>query len=166
MSEAIEKLAIQDVQKAVQKDVSAAVTGRLSELFGEDPDLFDGVIAAARKTAENAVKPAPQPQPQFASVVDFVDGFIRPMYATTPNGQDQANWARRWYTHPEAVARLDALWRCYEQKRQANPNGFLEEFLRVNADYHMRQLMAADGVFAQCRRDDYPSVALPVDEIV
>ncbi|MGO3084463.1 DUF4913 domain-containing protein [Ancrocorticia populi] len=164
MSEEIEKLTSKIVQQILLEDIDAAVNEHLSELFGTDSRIFEYVTTSAKKAAEKAVLPPTTPEPQFASVVEFVDNFIRPMYATTASKQDQANWSPRWYTHSEAVARLDALWRCYEEKRRANPNGFLEEFLRVNADYHMRQLMSADGVFAQCRRDDYPSVPLPIDD--
>lgn len=164
MSEIIQKLTSEIVQEALEEDITEAVNIHLSELLGNDPSVIEYATTVAKKAAEKAVLPPTPPEPQFASVVEFVDNFIRPMYATTASKQDQANWSPRWYTHSEAVARLDALWRCYEEKRRANPNGFLEEFLRVNADYHMRQLMSADGVFAQCRRDDYPSVPLPIDD--
>lgn len=163
MSEVIKKLTENAVQATIQESVDVAVHEYLQALFGEDPSILDQAVDHARDHAKKSITVDQPIEPHFKSVADFVDMFIRPMYATTLNQQDKANWSRRWYAHPEAVARLDALWRCYEHKRRKSPNNFLEEFLRVNCDHHMKYLMAEGGVFSQCRTDDYESVALPVD---
>ena len=89
------------------------------------------------------------PEPQFPSVYEFVDCLILP------------KWSAHWWAHPEAVARLDSLWRRYEFLRVDEPATFLETFLRNHADYHMRQLMADSSVFADCRREDTPTIPLP-----
>lgn len=102
---------------------------------------------------------------QFLSVYEFVDQIITPMYATSATRANRANWAKRWWAHPEAVARLDALWRRYEQLRMDEPGTFFESFLRGHADYHMRYLMKDDGVFADCRNEDTPSVPLASEPI-
>ncbi|PLW00138.1 hypothetical protein BRL53_05235 [Corynebacterium ulcerans] len=102
---------------------------------------------------------------KYPSVYEFVDKVIRPAYAVTEERLSETNWASRWWAHPEAVLRLDALWRRFEQLRIAEPATFMETFLRVHADYHMAKLMRPDGVFADCRREDSPSIALPSDSI-
>lgn len=163
MSEVLKKLTEAAVAATIKEEVAASVQEYLRELFGDDPSILDQAIDHARDHAKKSITVDNPREPHFKSLPEFVDRFIRPMYATTLNQQDKANWSRRWYDHREAVARLDALWRCYEHKRRKDPNNFLEEFLRVNCDYHMKYLMSDDGVFAQCRKDDYASVALPVD---
>lgn len=104
----------------------------------------------------------------FKSVYQFVDDFILVTYATTAGRIEDENWAPEWWSHPEAVLRLHTLWLSYETERKKAPATFLEHFLRVSCDYHMRFLMQPDGVFAACNPDDSPSVPLkttPVDEM-
>ncbi|MGZ6564499.1 MAG: DUF4913 domain-containing protein, partial [Solirubrobacteraceae bacterium] len=50
---------------------------------------------------------------------------------------------------PEAVARLDALWRAWEHLRLDAATG-LSVWFRDHADHHMTVLMAADGPFKGC----------------
>lgn len=102
---------------------------------------------------------------QFQSVYEFVDRLLAPLYATTDIRISEVNWARRWWAHPEVVARLDGLWRRYEQLRTDEPATFMETFLRGHADYHMRQIMKPGGVFEDSKREDTPSVPLPTDPI-
>ena len=98
---------------------------------------------------------------QFPTVYEFVDRLILPMYGATGSRIRSVNWSARWWAHPEAVARLDRLWRRYEYLRVNEPVTFLETFLRGHADYHMRHLMSETGVFADCRREDEPTIPLP-----
>ncbi|AKK07391.1 hypothetical protein CMUST_15510 (plasmid) [Corynebacterium mustelae] len=99
--------------------------------------------------------------PRFASLFDFVDQFILPMYGTTQMHQGSVNWSPKWWAHPEAIARLDGLWRTFEKLRIDAPATHVELFLRLHGDYHMRYLMQPDGVFSQCRKEDVPTVPLP-----
>ncbi|KAB1922013.1 DUF4913 domain-containing protein [Corynebacterium matruchotii] len=101
------------------------------------------------------------PEPQFPSVYEFVDCLILPMYGSAGSRIRSVKWSAHWWAHPEAVARLDSLWRRYEFLRVDEPATFLETFLRNHADYHMRQLMADSSVFADCRREDTPTIPLP-----
>lgn len=98
---------------------------------------------------------------QYLSVYEFTDQLLAPLYGATEARIRSVNWSARWWAHPEAVARLDALWRRYEMLRVEEPATYMETFLRVHADYHMRQIMSETGAFADCRREDVPTVALP-----
>ena len=55
----------------------------------------------------------------------------------------------QWWKHPEAVARMDALWRAFEQLRQ-DPGTGMSVFWRDHADHHMTVLLDADGPFKGC----------------
>lgn len=153
------------VSTGVQKRLSEVVADTVSEIMSEtlgDPSFQDAYEEKVTESIHEALTPREQPEKKFKNVAQFVDGFIRPHYPTSQAKQDQANWSKRWYDHPEVVARLDALWRTYERMRAADPQGFLESFLRVHADYHMRQIMSDTGVFASCSHTDTPSIPLPV----
>ena len=99
---------------------------------------------------------------QYKSVFEFVDKFLVVMYPTTNNRMKNIAWSPQWWNHHEVVARLNALWKRYEYLRAKEPNTALETFLHVHSDYHMRQIMKEDGVFADCKREDVPSCPLPV----
>lgn len=98
---------------------------------------------------------------QFLDVYQFFDQLIAPLYGVTDARLQSTNWAKTWWAHPDVVLRLDSMWRRYEQLRIAEPATFLETFLRVHGDYHMRWLMREDGVLADCRREDMPTLPLP-----
>ncbi|HAT6526225.1 TPA: DUF4913 domain-containing protein [Corynebacterium striatum] len=98
----------------------------------------------------------------YKNVFEFVDKFLVVMYPTTGNRLARVAWSPCWWKHAEVVARFDALWKRYEYLRAKEPDTALETFLRVHGDYHMRQIMKDDGVFADCKREDIPSVPLPV----
>jgi hypothetical protein len=161
MDKIIEQLTTEAVREALQAVIFEEVSVKMAELMGDEAftDKLEKIMA---EKFDEAVTPAQAPEPQFKSVLEFVDGFIRPMYATTLNDQDTVNWSKRWYTHPEAVARLSGLWRIYEIQRAKDKQHFLEEFLRIHADYHMRHLMADGSVFSRCSSSDVPSIPLPV----
>lgn len=163
MDRIIEQLTTEAVRDQLDQVVKELVAERLSELLG-DEDFTGRLDEISQRTFAAAIAPEPDPEPQFKSVFDFVDDFIRPMYATTQNDQESVAWSRTWYTHPEAVARLSGLWRVYEIQRAQNKQHFLEDFLRVHADYHMRFLMAENSVFSRCTTADTPSIPLPVSE--
>jgi len=97
---------------------------------------------------------------KFQTVYEFVDQFILVTYATPPSRTLSVNWAPQWWSHPEAMLRLHTLWMSYETMRKDAPATFLEPFLRLSCDYHMRYLMQEGGVFAACKKQDFDSVPL------
>ena len=113
-------------------------------------------------TQEIIAELAPQQEkpPRYASLYQFAEKFLLPMYGTTKSQSARAAWSPKWWAHPEAVARIDTLWRRFEQLRVQEPLTHLETFLRLYGDYHMRYLMDANGVFAQCAKSDYATIPL------
>ena len=65
-----------------------------------------------------------------------------------------------WWRHPEAVLRLDAMWRSWEQAR-LDPATGMATWLRDTADYHMGILMSAQGPFGNAQDTCDPGEPLP-----
>lgn len=161
MDKIIEQLVTDAVREGLHEEIAAIVASKLEDKMG-DESFTEKVDKIATEKFKEAITPVKEPEPKYKSVGEFVDDFIRPMWATTRNDQDTVNWSSKWYEHREAVSRLSALWRIYEIQRKHDPERFLEKFLRVHADYHMRQLMAEGSVFSRCSSTDTASVPLPV----
>ncbi|MCG3039014.1 DUF4913 domain-containing protein [Streptomyces sp. S1A] len=79
----------------------------------------------------------------------WVDNLLLPVYGReiTTNRP----WCRQWYEHPEAVARLHALWLAWQQLTdvEAGPAG-PSTWHRDHLDPTLLQLRAPDGPFAAC----------------
>ena len=80
-----------------------------------DIDAFrdgdDGENAAAEK----------EPSLFYGSADEFVRDRLRYMYARRVGpGNASFRWAARWWEYPEALARVDALWRAWEHLRLAS----------------------------------------------
>jgi hypothetical protein len=84
----------------------------------------------------------------FHSLEAFVTGYLLRMYRRAVSGND-ATWCREWWRHPEAIARLDALWRAWEYLR-LDPATGMSVWLRDHCDFHMRVLLSGDGPFKGC----------------
>lgn len=160
LDKSIEKLVESAVSEQIKAQVNAMASDIVMQKF-DDPEFADQVAALAEESIERSITPKKKIEFKYKKVDDFVDGFIRRHYAITAHQEGRVNWSSQWYRHPEVVARFHTLWRSYERARQADPNGFLEEFLRVKADYHMKEIMKDSGVFASCKSSDVDSVPLP-----
>jgi hypothetical protein len=87
----------------------------------------------------------------FPNVLEFVREQLAPMYRRSLDGRSRA-WCPQWWRHPEALARLDALWRAWEHLRQDAATG-MSVWFRDHADHHMQVLFDADGPFKGCSPD-------------
>jgi Domain of unknown function (DUF4913) len=105
-----------------------------------------------------------EPAQVFASVEEFVARYLLPMYRRAVSGND-STWCAEWWRHPEAIVRLDALWRAWEYLR-LDPATGTSVWLRDHCDFHMRVLLSADGPFKGCTPDTHasrPVSALPCE---
>jgi hypothetical protein len=84
----------------------------------------------------------------FGSLETFVVDYLLAMYRRAVSGTG-STWCAQWWRHPEAVVRLEALWRSWEYLRQDPATG-ISVWLRDHADYHMSVLLSADGPFKGC----------------
>ena len=87
------------------------------------------------------------PECYYRSLGEFA-GWLLDMYRRSTRGQARV-FCPEWWKHPEAVARMDALWRAFEQLRQ-DPGTGMSVFWRDHADHHMSVLLDADGPFKGC----------------
>lgn len=58
-------------------------------------------------------------------------------------------WCAHWFEHPEALMRMEALWRTWEQAR-LNPLTGMAGWLRDELDHHLPILHSESGPFAGC----------------
>lgn len=141
-----------------------------------DDDLDAGAVMAGEAGADPA-ESAPVDEPDdgtdpslyYGSVDEFVRDYLCGVYRRAINGRNRV-WAGRWWEYPEAVIRLEALWRAWEHLR-TDPATGMSVWWRDHADHHMPELMDPDGPFAaadgdaeenRCSRGDpLPYVAPP-----
>lgn len=65
-------------------------------------------------------------------------------------GRSTALWCECWWAHPEAVIRVEALWRSWEAARQADPMSGIATWMVNTADPMMSQLLSPEGPFKAC----------------
>ncbi len=127
----------------------------------DDLDDFDPPQAAGAAEAEND---AGEGGTHYADVYKFVHEFVVHIYARRVSRQNtRFRWCPQWYLHPEAVARLDALWKAFEHLRQ-DPTLGPSVWWRDHTDPTMQALTAPDGPFAECAEGSHsvPS-SLPIE---
>lgn len=106
----------------------------------------------------------PAPTLHFPTLPAFVEHFATWYRREVFQGHERA-WCPQWWRHPEAVVRLEAMWRALEALRQDEATG-ISLWLRDHADVHMGQLMAPGGPFTRCTAGGHatdPLDPLPVD---
>ncbi|MFD1716029.1 DUF4913 domain-containing protein [Amnibacterium flavum] len=100
----------------------------------------------------------------YQSADEFVREYLRYMY-TRPVGPGNARyrWAADWWRYPEAVARIEALWRAWEHLRQDGATG-ASTWWADHADHHMGVLLSPEGPFARAKDANPPGEPLPYVE--
>ena len=103
---------------------------------------------------------AAEPTLFFGSVDEFVRERLRYTYTRRVGPQGPNRWSAEWWRSPEAISRLDALWRSWEALR-LEPTFGMSVWWRDHADHHMRILMSPDGPFADSRDTNAQGEPLP-----
>lgn len=101
-------------------------------------------------------------EPYFASLEVFVRDYLCRTYRRNVGeaGRAEYRWSARWWETPEAVVRLEAMWRAWEECRTDAALG-TSEWLRDHADPHMAVLMSPYGPWARSTDSATPSQNLP-----
>ncbi len=121
-----------------------------------DDDLFDDRPAEALD--DHA------PTTLFPNVYLFVRDHLVHVYERETSKQGSFRWCSRWFEHPEAVSRLEALWKAFESLRQ-DPGVGASSWWRDHADPVMGALSSGQGVFRQCSPGQHVlSDPLPMEE--
>lgn len=89
-----------------------------------------------------------EPQLYFGSAEEFLHEQLLPLYNRIVDGKN-GKWCRQWYLHPEAVSRVEALWRAWEHFRLDAATG-MSVWWRDHADPHMGVLLNPKGPFHAC----------------
>ncbi|MFD7685934.1 DUF4913 domain-containing protein [Streptomyces sp. NPDC059781] len=88
----------------------------------------------------------------FPSLPEFVEDFMAPVLHLPVYGETPLAWCPSWWAHPEALARLTAMWRSFEYLRGDVTLG-MSTWWRDHVDPHMRVLRdPLTGPFAACQR--------------
>ncbi|WP_019146620.1 DUF4913 domain-containing protein [Aeromicrobium massiliense] len=112
-------------------------------LFGADPETVDAApVDETPAVGDNAGL-------HYADVFEFVGDFLAVVYARKIGGNSGFRWCARWHHHPEAVARLTALWEAFETLR-TEPGTAMSTWWNDHADPTMATLTAGDGPFREC----------------
>ncbi|MQY21716.1 DUF4913 domain-containing protein [Nocardia macrotermitis] len=85
----------------------------------------------------------------YGNVVEFVQNYLNYVYARQVQDRSDTVWCPQWWTHPEAVVRLDSLWRSWEYFRSVGRPGLSTWFLDY-ADPQMYRLFDPRGTFGYC----------------
>jgi len=128
----------------------------------EDPTTPQSEDASgAMSEADNDATPEPPPELYFGSTDEFVREFVCPVFRRNVGeaGRAEYRWSARWWESAEAVIRLEAMWRSWEQAR-LDPATGISTWLRDHADYHLSILTSPTGPFSGSR--DTASVTDPL----
>lgn len=163
------------VKNAVRKQVAEMADAAVSEALTEE--LIEALRARAQAAAEAAVReqveaneaePADdaspagdvdEPELYFGSVDEFVREYLCKVYRRRVDGSGrQRVWAAEWWRYPEAVIRLEALWRSWEKLRQDASMG-MSVWWRDHADHHMAVLLDPSGPFGKATEQQNSNAA-------
>lgn len=133
MREEVSGLALEAAQTKLQPDDPAAAN-----------DAAAGTAGAASDSAGEDDAADPPKETIYGSTDEFVRKYLVGMYRR-PVGGDHV-WAPDWWAFPEAIARLEALWRSWEHLRLDGALG-MSVWWKDHADHHMGVLLSSKGPF-------------------
>lgn len=167
------------VRKAVTAQINAEAKtiadGVVADML--TPEVIAGMRETAIIEADQALRPAPEPAPEpepepepedaaeeaqeepelrYRTVELFVDGFIAHTYrreVSAPGTDKTIRWCPLWFKHGEAVSRLEALWRAFEEARRGD-GGEMAAWWVTLCDPIMDRLFDPKGTFEYCSVED------------
>lgn len=96
----------------------------------------------------------------YSNAVEFFVDLLAPSYVREVNEGAQLVWCPEWYKHPEALIRMETIWRAWEHLRMEPALGLSTWWLN-HADPHMRVLMDKEGPFKKCAYDGHKPARTP-----
>jgi hypothetical protein len=106
---------------------------------------------APGETEASAERPTEEQKPPelvYGSAEEFLHEQLLPTYVRDVDGR-AAKWCLEWYFHPEALSRVEALWRAWEHLRLDGATG-ISVWWKDHADHHMSMLLDPRGPFYKC----------------
>lgn len=107
-------------------------------------------------------------QTLYDSAAAWVEGYLSLVYWRRLGTRHV--WCPKWWAHPEAVVRVEGMWRAWEKMRQADAALGIASWFTEVADPMMRELLDPDGPFKGCSPDHHRSkpetgMTLPVSPV-
>jgi hypothetical protein len=96
----------------------------------------------------------------YFNPIEFFVDLIAPSYVRDVNEGAQLAWCPECYKHPEALIRMETIWRAWEHLRMEPALGLSIWWLN-HADPHMRVLMDIEGPFKKCAYDGHTPPRTP-----
>ena len=118
----------------------------------EDDLLADGYRPNRHPAGPNRQLEIPAAQRMYPNLEAWVSGWFVRTFARYP-GPDR-RWCAKWWHHPEAIHRLEDLWRSWEALRLRDDLG-MSTWLREHLDPQRDRLMAEGGPFHSCDKDNH-----------
>ncbi|WP_426624527.1 DUF4913 domain-containing protein [Leifsonia sp. McL0607] len=73
-----------------------------------------------------------------------------PIIETANQSTEEHLWCTLWYLHPEAIARLTALWLAWEEARGSDDQRARSSWWVDHWDRHVPMLLSSRGPFRKC----------------
>jgi len=131
----------------------ADLEAHLARLSTEVADLA-AALAANTEPCDTPARPE-DPKPVYDTATDWVEHYFCIVFARSIGGETR--WCPRWAEHPEAVTRLNALWRSWETLR-LDPNLGIATWLTSYADAQLPILLGRAGPFTQCSAERHQAL--------
>lgn len=134
------------------------------DLFDVDTDAFSAPVRPVSRHPVDVedVDEEDVPATYFGSADEWVRKFLRPSYRRRVTAKGQAagdRWAAEWWSSVEALTRIEALWRMWEEIRTSA--GSLSAYWINHLDPHMRVLLSPNGPFVTSTGENRPGDMLP-----
>lgn len=106
-----------------------------------------------KKNRKNKPEEEP-PQLAYRTVEEFVTNYLAKTIRRNVNGS-QLTWCPEWWRHPEALSRLTAVWRAWENLR-LDPALGISTWWLSHCDPHLRALMDPEtGPLSACKPTEH-----------
>jgi hypothetical protein len=118
----------------------------------EQSDLDASDLNAVRMAMEGLQGSGWQPPAQtreFTPRFPDLESWVSEFFVLTFGRSGEQHWCASWWDHPEAVLRLEALWRSWEVAA-LDPVRGMALWIREHLDRNLDVLFGAAGPFAQC----------------
>jgi hypothetical protein len=142
----------------------------LDQLTGAAPAIPSAAApppAAAASPGDGADPAAPATDPMFSDLDSFIRNYLAPVVERrlSVGAAMGMNWCPKWWSHPEAISRLYALWRAWETLRVADPDTGMSIWWRDHFEPHFGVITGEYGPFAKCSPDrgHVATTPLPVE---
>ena len=125
------------------------------DVFSTDQETLEAVDQDTGELTGSADVDAPAtaedvtPQLYYPNPIAFFAGTLGPSYVRDVGNGSEFIWCPEWHKHPEALSRIEAVWRAWEYLRMDGSLGISTWWIN-HADPHMRMLMAPNGCFKKC----------------